>query len=358
MSYTESEAYQKEIATQYKERNLALAPKDVVDILGKLGFEVDETDVKEAEVGNMNATFITSEYVLKVSNNTESITYSANKIVSDALPDEKVVRVVAHDVRQHSEYEVLVMEKAPGSTWLTQMPLMSEKENKELFAQVLQVASLCRSIHVTDTFGSVTEIMTDSAKNGFSTFRLRLEARLNAYVQKIKKQEDIDQNAVAKVVSYVQKHLYVFDDDVAHFVHNDLHMGNVMHENGNLTAVIDWDMAQSAPTYTGLIPLIGLIDNPAQFVEGTPDYLSYRGRKFEYLYPELKQAFAEEFEDPQLAEKLNVLGAIEGLMWISENWSGEWNKEMIKNLASKETPENGDISNTYYGEIIKKIKIL
>lgn len=355
MSYTESEAYQKEIAEQYKGRNLSLNPEEVVDILSKLGFEVDEAKVTEAEAGNMNATFITPDYVVKVSNNAESVSYSANKIVSDKLPNEKVVRVVTHDIRQNSEYEVLVMERASGSMWLTQMPSMSEEENKRLFIQVLQVASACRNIHVTDKFGWITDIMADSEKNGFGTFRAQLEARLDAYMQKIKGQEDMDQDAVAKVVSYVRERFHLFDEDKAHFVHSDLHMGNVIHEGGNLTAVIDWDSTQSAPTYKGLIPLIGLIDNPAQFVEGTPDYQAYKGKKFEYLYPELKSAYAEELEDEQLAEKLNVLGIIDGLMWMSEDWSPEWNKEMLENLSTKETPTDGDVSGTYYGEILTRI---
>jgi len=356
MSYTESEAYQKEIAEQYKERNLTLEPREVVDILSKLGFKVDEAAIAEAETGNMNATFITPDYVVKVSNDPESVSYSANKIVSEKLPDEKVVRVITHDVHQNSEYEVLVMERAPGSTWLTQMPAMSEEENKKLFAQVLQIVSACRVIHVTDKFGWVTDIMDDSEKNGFETFRSQLESRLDTYVQKIAKQEDIDEEAMTKVAAYARDRLHLFDNDVASFVHSDLHMGNVMQENGSVTAVIDWDSTQSAPSYRGLVSLIGLIDNPAQFVEGTPSYQAYRGKKFEYLYPVLKSAFTDELVDPKLAEKLNVLGVIDGLMWMSEDWSREWNKEMIKNLSTRETPTNGDVSNTYYGEILSTIK--
>ncbi len=356
MSYTESEAYQKEIAEQYKERNLTLEPREVVDILGKLGFKVDEAAVAEAEAGNMNATFITPDYVIKVSNDLKSISYSANKIVSDKLPDEKVVRVITHDVRQNSEYEVLVMARAPGSMWLTQMPAMSKGENKKLFAEVLQVVIACRGIHVTDKFGWVTDIMADSENNGFETFRLQLESRLDTYVQKIAQQEDIDEEAVTKVAAYARDRLHLFDNDVASFVHSDLHMGNVMQENGSVTAVIDWDSTQSAPSYRGLIPLIGLIDNPAQFVEGTPSYQAYKGKKFEYLYPELKSAFADELEDQKLPEKLNVLGIIDGLMWMSEDWSREWNKEMINNLSTRETPTNGDVSNTYYGGILGKLK--
>lgn len=356
MNYTETEAYQKEIAEQYKERNLELKPQEVGEILHALGLEVDEASITEAEAGNMNATFLTDQYVLKVSNDADSVAYSANRIVSERLPDEKVVRVVAHDVCEKTGYEVLVMERAPGAMWLKDMPTMSEEENTKLFEEVLQVATACHGINPTDKFGWVTDIQADAEKNGFDTFRAQLEARLDAYLPKIKAQEDLDQEAVERAVAYVRKHLHLFEKDRASFVHSDLHMGNVMHQDGGLTAVIDWDSSQSIPSYAGLIPLIGLIDNPGQFVEGTPDYEAYKGKKFEYLYPVLKQAFAEELKDDGLELKMNVLGIIGALMWVSEDWSREWNKEMVANLTAKEVPQDGDVSSTYYGETIAKLR--
>lgn len=356
MSYTESEAYQKEIAEQYKERNLELAPSEIHDVLSRLGFDVEAEDIQKAEAGNMNATFLTSNYVVKVSAERDAVKYAANKIVSDALPEAKVVRVLSHDQFKSTDYEVLVMERAPGSMWLKDMPTMSEEENRALFSQVLHVATSCHDIAFTKKFGWVTDIYADETKNGFDTFRAQLEARLDAYLPKIRAQKDIDIEAVDKIVAYVRERLSIFDNDDAGFVHRDLHMGNVMHQNGELTAVIDFDSTQSVPSYTALIPLTGLVDNPAQFVEGTDSYLAYKGKKFEYLYPELKKSFAKELEDPDLALKLNVLGVIEGLMWVSENWSQEWNKEMIANLSTKETPIDGDSSRTYFGEIITKIK--
>lgn len=356
MKYTETEAYQKEIAQQYKERNLEMVPSEVSNILSNLGFEVDESDIQQAEAGNMNATFITNRYVVKISDDPNSVAYSANRVVSEQLPDQKVVRVAAHDVREKTNHEVLVMERATGTVWLATMPTIGKEDNQKMFSQVLEVAVACRNIQVTDRFGWVTDILSDPEKNGFLTFRSQLEARLAAYVPKIKAMPDIDQEELEKILTYVNVRLGLFDDDKPSFVHSDLHMGNVMHKNGELTAVIDWDSAQSAPSYKALIPLIGLIDNPGQFVEGTPNYQAYKGKKFEYLYPQLREAFTEELKDPKLSEKLNVLGIIDGLMWVSEDWSREWSKEMIENLSTRETLTNGDISNTYYGETIGKLR--
>lgn len=326
MSYTKTEEYQKEIEEQYQQRNLQLVTAEVVVILKQLGFTVSEAKIREAEAGNMNATFITSEFVVKISSDAASVKFLANKLISETLPDSNVVRVLHHDVRDKTDYEVLVMERAPGTPWLTVMPVMSREENTTLFSEVLDIVEVCRNITVTEKFGWVTDILS-TPQSGFVSYRLQLESRLRVYEEKIRVMDYLNQSDVESIVSYAQNNLHLFEHDTPSFVHTDLHMGNVMQE----------------------------IDNPAQFVEGTSDFEVYKDKRFEYLYPFLKQTFTEELADPELSKRLNVLGIIEGLMWVSEEWSKEWNKEMIHNLATVEVPEDGDVSGTYYGQVIKKI---
>ena len=69
-------------------------------ILSAVGLEVAEEEIKVADAGNMNATFVAGQYVVKVSNEFDAMKYAANQIVSEQLPNEKVVRVVTHDVRE------------------------------------------------------------------------------------------------------------------------------------------------------------------------------------------------------------------------------------------------------------------
>jgi len=47
---------------------------------------------------------------------------------------------------------------------------------------------------------------------------------------------------------------------------------------------------------------------------------------------------------------------VEALMWMSEDWSREWNKEMVTNLSTKETPKDGDVKETHFGKIVQKIR--
>ena len=356
MKYEDTPEYRAEIAAQYQKRNLQIEVSEVHKILKALGLEVSPDDIVGAEAGNMNATFLAGKYVVKINKNPEETKYAANIVVSEALPESKVVRTVLHDQYGKTEYEVLVMERATGDMWLKKMPEMSEEQNKKLFAEVLNVVNECRSIKCTDKFGWVTDIIRDAEKSGFASFPDQLTARLDSYVSKLKQLSYVDQENLIQVDEYIRTHLHLFTKDVASFVHTDLHMGNVMHEDGKLTAVIDFDSIQSAPAYRILMSLIGVIDNPAQFVEGTPDFESYKGRRFEYLYPVMKEKLGDLLEEENLGLKLNILGMIEGLMWASEEWSKQWTKEMVENLATNEMVEDGDYSKTYYLPIIKKVR--
>lgn len=356
MKYEETPEYQAEIAEQYKERNLELTPSEVQDILSRLGFEVSVEEITVAEAGNMNATFLAGRYVVKIAKNPEESKYVANVVVSEALPGSKVARVLKHDTYEKTDYEVLVMERVAGKMWQTQMPEMSEEQNKQLFGKVLDVVNEMRTIRFTEKFGEVSEIVADEDKNGSNSFSEHLEVRLDSYLAKLREVEYVDQEALDRITTYIRSNLNLFDADSASFVHTDLHMGNVMQDSGELTAVIDFDSVQSRPAYTALISLIGLIDNPAQFVEGTTNFEAYKGKKFEYLYPVLKEKLGDILQDSNLGLKLNVLGMIEGLTWASGNWSKEWTKQLIKNLDEKEIPKDGNYSTTYYLPIIEKIK--
>lgn len=356
MKYEDIPEYQAEIAAQYKTRNLQVEPTRVRDVLSALGLDVKLSDIIAAEGGNMNATFLAGEYVVKLNQNPRETKFAANTIVSDALPKSKVVQTVLHDHYKISEYEVLVMKRAPGEMWLKKMCVMTEGQNKTLFASVLDVVNECRTIQYTDKFGYVTDIAQDPGKNGFDTFAKQLAKRLDSYVRKLQQLSYVDQEQVGKIDNYIRANLHLFENDVPSFVHTDLHMGNIMHEDGELTAVIDFDSSQFAPAYRVLMSLIGTVDNPAQYVEGTSLYENYKGRKFEYFYSVIKEKLPDLLEEENLGLKLNILGIIEGLMWASEEWSKQWTKETVKKLVDKEVVESNDYSSTYYFPIIEKIK--
>lgn len=344
MSHTESDEYQKEIAKQYKQRVTSFTLPEVVTIMDAIGFSVLEEDLKLAECGNMNATFLTDKYVIKISNEKDP-QYQGNSIISKQLRDVPVVNVLAYDYHDKTDYEVLVMSKSEGNLWQDTIPEQDEATIEAIFRQILEVVHKASTLQGKN-FGSV-------ASANEVSYESLLERDLTECTQLIKTKKLAAIQDVDRLEQYVRKHLHILKDETPVLVHGDLHMGNILHLGSQLTCVIDWDGASYLPKFLNLFSLLGLIDKPSQFVEGTPDYPRFKGVQFLFLLPILKSELDDVFTDKKLVHKLNVVGVVIGLMWVSQDWSKEWNEEMIKNLVENETPNDlANLNNTYYGKLL------
>ena len=351
MSYTNSEKYQQEIAEQYSKRAAKFPKEKVAEALGKLGFEIAAVDLKEARTGNVNATHVASKIVVKVSKDRDEVNYLANKVISERLSDyEPVVKVLAYDYFEKTDFEVLVMERARGTLLLDDIFNLSKEDLVKLFRQVLRVVKAMFTITFVD-FGHV-----NNQHEHFKTYSEFLSDGFNKHIEVIREQKLCREEDVSRVEEYFLKHVHVFDGEKAVFVHTDLHMGNILHEGNKLSAILDFDYSLRAPKVAVLESLLGFIDNPQQFVEGTDDFPNYQGKKFLFLLPILHEELKEAFSDPLLIRKLNLIYIGSGIMWIADNWSAEWNKEMMQNIITQEVPDEvGDVRNSYYGMIISLV---
>ena len=150
MKYPDSEQYQKEIAEQYKKRIQSFSNSEVIEILLKLGFK-DVEKIEKAGVGNMNATFVTNDLVVKVKNDKEHPYFLANKIASDKLSGQyPVVSVLAYDFYQKTQYEVLVMERTKGDILIDTILDLDQNVAIEIFRQVLGVVKQLFNIKFTE----------------------------------------------------------------------------------------------------------------------------------------------------------------------------------------------------------------
>lgn len=347
--YSDTEEYQKEIAEGYKKRGAVFPIEEVVKVFDMLGMhEVKPDSITEATAGNVNATYLTSEYVIKINKKKNERKYLPNKIISDTLgTSAPVVQVVAYDFFEKTPYEVLVMKRAPGTMLLDDMFALSEAQQIMLFKQVLDVVNRAHTITF-PTFGGIND-----ESEAFPVYADYLKHEFSHYMRDMREQHIGDEADIQKLENYFYKHVAVFEDEIPVFVHTDIHMANILHEGDRLTAIIDFDSSIKAPKIRTLIPLLGLIDNPQQFVEGTDKFSMYKGKNFYQLLPTLKQEMPGVFSDPQLLRKLNVLGMKEGLMWVADNWSEEWNKEMIARMIREEVPETEEgLTGSYFGRIL------
>jgi hypothetical protein len=348
-SYTETEEYQREIAEQYKKRVAVFPVDEVVKMCKILGVSIDQSSVSQATAGNVNATYVTEHFVVKMNKDKKERSYYSNRVVFDALgPSARVVEVVAYDFFDQTPYEVLVMKRAPGTMLLDDIFELTNDEQEYLFRQILDVVKKTLTIEFQD-FGNV------NSKRSFPSYTDYLTYTFTENIQQIREKGLCEESDIAKVEKYFMEHVGIFADEKAVFVHTDIHMGNILHEGKELTAIIDFDSSLKAAPSRILLSLLGFIDNPSQFVEGTSDYSKYKGKNFYNLFPVLKEELADIFTDSLLLKKLNLLGIREGIDWIAANWSTEWNKEMIANLVNKETPEdNEELLNSYYGKILTR----
>ncbi|MFH1145994.1 MAG: hypothetical protein V1707_03475, partial [bacterium] len=140
--YVESDEYQNEIAQQYRERISKFSREQVLTVLEMLNIPnlpaIDEID--EAGAGNVNATYITKDLVVKLNQKKGHPDYLANKIVSDRFGTQlPVVNVLAYDDFEKTPFEVLVMERSKGAMFLDDIVEMSEQDREIIFQQVLDV---------------------------------------------------------------------------------------------------------------------------------------------------------------------------------------------------------------------------
>lgn len=142
IKYTESDKYQEEIQQQYQKRVAKFSPEEVIEVLKLLDVPNIPVinEIIEAKAGNMNATYITPNLVIKMNKNQEEIDYLSNKIVSERLGNvSPVVKVIRYDDFKKTDFEVLVMEKSQGNMLMDDIFQMSEKELENLFKQILDV---------------------------------------------------------------------------------------------------------------------------------------------------------------------------------------------------------------------------
>jgi hypothetical protein len=351
--YSKSEEYQKEIAEQYKKRVIKIGIAEVAEVLEKLSIIVpDVTTIKESSVGNMNATYLTADLAIKINTKKDNARYLANKVASDALGNDwPIIKVIAYDFFNKTNYEVLVMERSRGRVLLEDIFDLSQESMKEIFQQVLETIKMLFQIEY-QNFGLINE-----PNNSFSRYSDYLRDRFNKNNAAIKRQKLADENDLEKIEKYFLKYVSLFDKEQSVYALTDVQMGNMLHEGNKLTALIDFDYSLKAPKVRTVAAILGFIGEPEQFVEGTKDYPRFKGQDFCYLSPMLQQKLPEVFADKHLLRKLNIIGIGEMVMWVAQNWSAEWNKQMIARVLDRELAGSEvDLKKSYYGRILTCLK--
>lgn len=351
--YSKSEEYQNEIAEQYEKRVVKIDVDKVAEALEKLGINApDITTIKEAVVGNMNATYLTDNLAIKINTKNDKARYFANKVASDELGNNwPIIKVIAYDFFDKTNYEVLVMERSRGQVLLEDIFDLNRESLEEIFQQALDTIKRLFQIEF-DNFGSINESNESYPK--YSDYLLS-KFKQNASI--IKEQKLANGSDMEKIEKYFLEYVGLFDKERSVYALTDVQMANMLHDGKKLTALIDFDYSLKAPKIRTVAAIIGFIGEPEQFVEGTKYYPRFKGKNFCYLLPILRKKFTEVFTDKDFLRKLNIIGIGEMVMWVAQNWSAEWNKQMIAGVLDRELAESeADLQRSYYGKILNCFK--
>lgn len=352
-SYFNSDDYQREVATEYEKRIASFSAAEVASVLDYLGFsDIDPESVRLATGGNIHATYMTPEFVIKLNQDQSAPSFFANKIISDRLHDKvPVVNVLAYDNFEKTRFEALVMERARGTVLQHDIFEMQDADQQELFQQVLRVVQQLSQISYPD-FGPVNE-----PDKSYPSYGAYLSFGFQKQIAQIREAKLAEETAIQQFEQYFLDRAGLFDDDKSVFVHTDLHMGNLMHDGSELTAVIDFDHSRRAPVMLELATLLSFLGDPQQFVEGRPEFARYKGQKFLHLVPVLRQELPELFDDPNLLKKLNLISLTASVNFLADNWSEKANAELVRSTLASGLPDSvEEHEQTLYGRTLRMVR--
>jgi len=238
--------------------------------------------------------------------------------------------VVDYDAYTRTSFEILIMKKAKGTLWMNTIVQQSPEERKEIFRQTMQCLKEIFSITFED-FG-------EPYGTSYSNIGDLLLEYFYHHLKKIKEHLVWNEENMKKIKTFIEEHLYLFEEDESVLVHNDIHMGNIIHDGDKLVAIIDFDGASKGVPLQCFVSVFGLIFNPKQFVEGTEYFERYQSRKFLELFNILVEVFPEYFGDQTIEktiEKMNVLFILENTFWISDGWGEELNRKLTTDILER-----------------------
>jgi 5-methylthioribose kinase len=207
-----------------------------------------------------------------------------------------------------------------------------------------------------------TKVKSFAESIEYDTFAEKTRADLDAYCKIINDLELCNKEHVEKAKQYVLKRLEpLFSSEKIVFVHDDVHMGNVIVSKDGRATLIDFDEAGSGPLVFMFTTMFGFLDNPSQYTDGTPQQADFEHVQFHHLFPIWYHEFASVFNvihrRERLILQLNLLYIVEGLQTISENWSPVLNDNLMKSILEHELYEQevDIVLKSYYGKLVHRL---
>lgn len=289
----------------------------------------------------------------------DRLLHTTNASLSDGQPRGRleelrlpVVKTLAYDYFERSDFEVLVMERVSAPVCLLEDALahdaLSERDVETLFAQLCRAMRRLHELR----FESFGVIWLDES---FQTYGAFLDAQFEHLERQLVEQRRVQLDLLRRSRRYWERHRAVFDDERrAVLVHDDLHAGNLMHTGARLAAILDFDSALKAAPVATLFALLRFLERPL----GCFNESRNGGRHLLRLLPILRDEFADLFADKFLLRKVSLQQLLHCLDNLEDNKDAEqptieqlhWTKRLEEEISPA---ADSNARDTHFGRILQ-----
>ncbi len=289
-------------------------------------------ETKRFSSGSINRVYnLGGKYALKVEGKGEhEILKPAQEITAKLLSKgAKVPKII--DFGSFEDNRYILMEMVVGNNLVYDWMSFSNSQKESLIEQLAEQLQLWHSISC-DSYSM--PIVSYTSFNNLKYAVERLTEKEIKLIQKDKLPKEIA-DKIDMLVQFYKNNISSLDEaGTAVMVHQDIHLENIFHKNGQLTGIIDLDWACQAPRDYELWKIMDTFHRPKFTVE----------EKIEHLYGDyqmtkelgwLKKYYPTLFQVPNLANRVRLYYLDPFLETLIDHQNGLWEGRALKKAADK-----------------------
>ncbi|HTE17994.1 MAG TPA: phosphotransferase, partial [Armatimonadota bacterium] len=175
--------------------------------------------------------------------------------------------------------------------------------------------------------------------------RTYIESRLRKRLDLLMRVPAVDREFLLAAERYVRRQSPVLVDGPCCLIHRDLHFGNVLVDGPHLTAILDFELAESGPPDYELDTIFRFLSAPWLFAEPSAGS-GVTPARFASVWIRLKRGYPEMFAVSRLRERLSLYALDHALSSLIRAYGGGWGAEAARDATLQRI---GEILQGRYG---------
>lgn len=197
--------------------------------------------------------------------------------------------------------EYLIQSWMPGQSLLRAWLRNPDVATREWW--IRQWAAAIRSLHEERFPGPGP--LAEGGLKPFPSWRAYIESRIRRRIDQLMRVPAVDRQLVLAAERYLRRHAPALEDGPFCLIHRDLHFGNALVEGPQLTAILDFELAESGPPDYELDTIYRFLRYPAEFAS-IEDASRVTPARFASVWIRLKRGYPELFAARHLRQRLSL----------------------------------------------------